>query len=224
MFPALGKNLYDQTSYPLTQGKWVGGNGGYISTDASYACTMDFIPCEHLAGKEVTLNKRPGGNTPGISFYTEALGSTWTESIRNNGGQAGTTWTFTVPSNAKYMRFTVPADTYDIQIELGNSSSAYEPYTDTVYGGSLDLISGVLTITDAFIEAYNGETLPSTWVSDRDVYSQGTEPTTGAQVVYKLSEPSAVQLDPHSITAIKGTNTFQTDTTGDITVKYYDKQ
>ena len=138
------------------------------------------------------------------------------------------------------------------QLEEGSSATSYAPYSNirpitgvssftfthnnsaigvvfpaepgTVYGGSLDLVSGVLTITDAFIEAYNGETLPSTWVSDRDVYSQGTNPTTGAQVVYKLSEPSVVQLDPHSITAIKGTNTSRTDTTGNLTVKYYDKQ
>ena len=114
------------------------------------------------------------------------------------------------------------------------NDGVYEPYdgakldvtfpadVGTVYGGTLDLVSGVLTITDAFIAEYNGETIPSTWVSDRDVYSQGTEPTTGAQVVYKLSEPSVVQLDPHATTAINGTNTFWTDTAGDLTIKYLD--
>lgn len=88
------------------------------------------------------------------------------------------------------------------QIELSSPpATAYEAYqgstvsvdwsndAGTVYGGTLDVVSGVLTVTMANIASYNGETLPSTWMSDRDVYAVGTTPTTGAQVVYTLATP-----------------------------------
>lgn len=119
------------------------------------------------------------------------------------------------------------------QLEVGSTATAYEPYSGTtipvswqteagtVYGGTLDAISGVLTVTDAQIASYNGETLPSTWISDRDAYSQGTTPTTGAQVVYKLAEPVTYQLTPTEITTLLGTNNIWADT-GDIEVKFKD--
>ena len=66
---------------------------------------------------------------------------------------------FTVPSNAKYVRFSLRASAVNIQLEVGSSATSYEPYTatvipitwqtdaGTVYGGSLDVTSGVLTVT-----------------------------------------------------------------------------
>lgn len=56
----------------------------------------------------------------------------------------------------------------------------------TVYGGTFDAISGALTVTHGYIESYSGEELPGVWISDRDVYAEGTTPTEGAQVVYEL--------------------------------------
>lgn len=53
---------------------------------------------------------------------------------------------------------------YDIQLEVGNTASAYEPYhgatypiswqtqAGTVYGGTLDVVSGVLTVDRAYAE------------------------------------------------------------------------
>jgi len=43
-------------------------------------------------------------------------------------------------------------DLYDIQIEAGSSATSYEPYTNTVYGGSIDLVSGVLTVTHKIVD------------------------------------------------------------------------
>ena len=57
--------------------------------------------------------------------------------------------------------------TYNIQFRDGDNPL-------TVYGGTLDVVNGVLTLTDGYISSYNGETLPSTWISDRDVYAEGT--------------------------------------------------
>lgn len=109
------------------------------------------------------------------------------------------------------------------------TDSSYEPYVSPasypislgreVYGGSVDLTTGVLTVTDANIASYNGETLPSTWISDRDVYASGTTPSTGAQVVYKLATPTTVQLTPQEVTTLLGYNNISADT-GSVEVTY----
>lgn len=102
----------------------------------------------------------------------------------------------------------------------------YAPYTgttatltlpETIYGGTLDVVTGTLTVTQAEIESYNGENLPGQWISDRDIYTPGTQPSIGAQVVYDLAESQTIQLTPQQILALSGTNTVYTDA-GDITV------
>ena len=123
-----------------------------------------------------------------------------------------------------------------IQIEEGNVFTTFEPYSNicpisghtqvdvdvsdgqttqeqvtvnlggTYYSGTLDVVSGVFTVDSAFIASYNGETLPSTWISDRDVYAVGTTPTTGAEVVYKLATPQSIQLSPTMVKALVGEN------------------
>lgn len=93
------------------------------------------------------------------------------------------------------------------------------PDGQTVYGGTVDVVSGVLTVTDAEIASYNGETLPSTWISDRDVYAEGTTPTIGAQVVYELATPQTFQLTPQQIQMLKGANVLWSDA-DDLTLTY----
>jgi hypothetical protein len=60
----------------------------------------------------------------------------------------------------------------------GADTSIYETHSVTfpqvqspVYGGEVDWVNGVLRITKVNIASYNGETLPSVWISDRDVYT-----------------------------------------------------
>lgn len=88
----------------------------------------------------------------------------------------------------------------------------------TVYGGTLDVVSGELTITDGYIASYNGEALPSTWISDRDVYASGTTPSIGAEVVYKLASPQTIQLTPTEVRTLLGQNNVWSD--GDVVVVY----
>ena len=88
---------------------------------------------------------------------------------------------------------------------------SWQSEAGTVYGGTVDLVSGLMTVTDAEIASYNGETLPSTWISDRDVYAEGTTPTIGAQVVYELATPQTYQLTPTQIQLLKGSNTLWSD-------------
>jgi hypothetical protein len=85
----------------------------------------------------------------------------------------------------------------------------------TVYGGTLDVINGVLIVTDGYIASYNGETLPSTWISSMDVYAEGTTPTTGAEVVYKLATPQTYNVTPTEVKTLLGINNIFADC-GDI--------
>lgn len=156
-----GKNLFDISSYPLENNYYINGNTGARaeSTSNAYACMTLFIPISNLQGKTVTLNKRPGGNNPGIAFYSSNSASAFISGIKNNGATAGTPWTFEIPTNATHMRFSVPMGATEIQLELGTSSTAYEPFkpittypiswTDkgTVYGGHVDLVTGELAVT-----------------------------------------------------------------------------
>lgn len=129
-----------------------------------------------------------------------------------------------------YVAFRSDASFTETQFEFGTTATTYEPYNGTtypvnlsdtagtVYGGTLDVVSGELTVTDANIASYNGETLPSTWISDRDVYASGTTPTIGAQVVYKLATPQTYQLTPTQIMTLIGDNNVWSDA-GSLTLK-----
>ena len=84
----------------------------------------------------------------------------------------------------------------------------------TVYGGVLNVTEGILYVTHAAIESYNGEPLPTTeWISDRDIntYVEGEGPSIGAQVVYHLETPISYRLTPTQITTLLGVNNVWAD-------------
>ena len=76
----------------------------------------------------------------------------------------------------------------------------------TVYGGTVDVVTGLLTATMANIASYNGETIGEPWLSSMDEYSSGATPTTGAQVVYTLDAPMTYQLTPQDVELLIGQN------------------
>lgn len=83
---------------------------------------------------------------------------------------------------------------------------------ETVYGGTVDAVTGEGGKTWDYIKSYAGEALPGEWISDRDIYAVGTVPTTGAQVVYKLAEPVPfTAAGGQAIPALVGVNTLLTD-------------
>lgn len=104
----------------------------------------------------------------------------------------------------------------------GDRTAVTIPFGDTIYGGSLDVTTGVLTVQWANIASYGGETLPGEWISDRDVYAPGTTPTTGAQVCYKLAESLTIQLSAQTIKTLKGQNNIWSDA-GDVSVTWKEK-
>ena len=108
-------------------------------------------------------------------------------------------------------------ETYDVtlypQLEAGDTATAFEPYrsmggtvtpTEPIYGlpDAKDTVEvstdGDVTVTrrTGYIASYSDESLPGGWISSHDVYAAGTTPTTGAQVVYELAEPTTETLSP----------------------------
>lgn len=74
----------------------------------------------------------------------------------------------------------------------------------TYYGGTLNVLTGELSVNYGYIASYNGETLTGEWISDRDEYVSGTTPTTGAEVAYRLDGPIAITLDEHYVVGLDG--------------------
>lgn len=147
------------------------------------------------------------------------------------------TFTFTINENSNFgfvighNAFTQETS-YDFeiscQIEVGETATDYEAYHSTsdavqlgqsVYGGSLNVTTGELTITHGHIASYDGETIAEPWVSSMDVYTEGGTPTIGAEVIYPLDEPVEVQLNPSEVKTYLGINNIWADS-GDVTVKY----
>ena len=172
------------------------------------------------------------------SFFVYALGIDENGNVSvNSGGGVGYSLTATAAETDKYLLFLIAlnglenAGLYTIQnfqIAGGSVQRNYEIFhpdssqmtttlPNTIYGGTLDMVSGEGQETWGYIPSYNGETLPGEWISDRDVYAPGAVPTTGAQVAYALSQPVSFSVDPQPITGLSGANMIFSDT-GTVTV------
>ena len=139
----------------------------------------------------------------------------------------------TTPSNSKYMRFYMNSaygTTYnnDISINYPPTDTEYHAYNgqtktitfpSTIYGGTDEVVGGVGSEKYGYIASYNEETLPGYWISDRDVYAEGTTPSTGAEVCYELATPIPFSTTPTPIPLNKGNNTVSSDA-DDLELKY----
>ena len=90
----------------------------------------------------------------------------------------------------------------------------------TVYGGTLDVVTGLLTVNMGNIPSYNGETINEPWLSSMDAYAEGTTPTIGAQVVYTLADPAVYQLGHKFLTVLSGENYVWASNNETISVVY----
>lgn len=88
----------------------------------------------------------------------------------------------------------------------------------TVYGGTLDVVSGELT-SFPYYSSYSGQTLSGEWICDRAVYSQGTTPPTGSQVVDMSGTGTTTQLTPTEVNTLLGSNNIWANA-GTVEVEY----
>lgn len=104
-------------------------------------------------------------------------------------------------------------DEVEIEVSDGESepTTTTIPLPSTLYGGTVDVDTGVVTVTDGYIASYDGETLPGEWISSIDEYVAGTTPSTGAQVAYKLATPTTLSFTPTDVELLEGTNVVTTN-------------
>ena len=151
---------------------------------------------------------------------------------------SGSSYTFTATEPViVYVRIsvtnggTVDNDAYVMVTEGSTAATVYEPWqmqtvtvdwtsaAGTVYGGTLDLVSGILTVGMVNIPSYNGETINEPWQSSMDAYAAGATPTIGAQVVYTLANPIEYQLTPQQIALLSNALNCIWSDSGPITVE-----
>jgi hypothetical protein len=103
------------------------------------------------------------------------------------------------------------------------------PFTDgqgqsvEVFGGSVDVVNGVVTPC-TYYASYNGEQLTGEWISDRDVYAEGTTPTIGAQVVNIGATGTPFNTQPTSIKSLDGENNLSASTGQIETLEFFTKE
>jgi len=217
-----GKNLLDDE---FESGK-IDWTTGQNASDASCIRSKNYSPIK--GGLTYYFSIKNGSTDGGEAniFWYDAdknfISATYATNVYPS------TLTIIAPDNAAYVRVSPHASygtTYnnDVGMIYPATATSYEPYQgephsitfpqaqSPVYGGEVDWVNGVLRVTEANIASYNGETLPSTWISDRDVYAEGTTPSIGAQVVYELATPLEIPLTSEIITLLKGENNIWTD-------------
>lgn len=149
-----GKNLLDASTCIIRN--YINSRGK-IETTPGWSAS-DYIPVK--SGETYTLsNYNPSGNVARHAFY--GIDKSFLSSIPAAGNN-----TFTVPSGAYYVRVTIKTENpTGAQLELGDTATDYEPYqgdtyavtfpteAGTVYGGTLDVTTGVLTVDRAAVDA-----------------------------------------------------------------------
>lgn len=221
----------------------VSDNSGTVTNYYFREIALGFAPIagvEYTISLDVTSTVTPFNFTVGVGVNSYAADIKQTVGWENGRVYATFTPTATQLENRPNLFIRCPRygtqQTFDwtiknVQLEYGSPASDYAPYTGqtipitiptppgTVYGGTLNVTTGVLTVTMANIASYAGESINEPWLSSMDKYVSGATPTTGAQVVYSLATPLSYQLTPEEVTVLLGENNVWADT-GDVTVTY----
>lgn len=144
-FPAVGKNLFDKNSTPFQTGKYI---SDVISGVPQYTTNSNYnvykIPIK--SSTTYTFGPIKGGN--GAIWGTmQKAQNIMSRYEFNNGGNEGTTHTFTSYSGDGYLLLSVAINgAYKcddiLQLEEGSSATEYEAFDNTVYGGYVDLVTG----------------------------------------------------------------------------------
>lgn len=223
-----GKNLINAAEYYYKPKSWTYDGNAWVGLNPNYAFLV-LRPIYLLSGNHtISLNVDTESNMARL-LVSKNNGQVSTETIINTTmtpGDFKTTYSVR-EAGIYYVKFVdysdIPGNVVtlsNIQIEVGSTSTPYEPHQDdtydialpeTVYGGTVDAVTEGGIKSWGFIASYNGEALPGEWISDRDVYAPGTTPTTGAQVAYNLATPEPFKVNPISIPSLSGINTIYSD-------------
>ena len=134
-FPATGVNQWDEE----TELGNINSTNGENSSSSSRIRTKNYIPVQP-GGKYYFYNG--SGETYALRYYGENK-----EFISAPSGATASA-EITIPTGVYYMRFVLVITEYgnNVSVNYPSSVTTYQPYTNTAYGGTLDLSTGVLTV------------------------------------------------------------------------------
>jgi hypothetical protein len=238
-----GKNLLNITDCSYENGTvtvkdgLVKINGTFNNRNLIISSDVNIAELNDLYGKELTFSKTDvkGNMEANPIFFTSS--ESWSYWHMSNATNKGTiTLNKTLTNLVFYLDGTFDVEFY-LQIELGSTATEYEPYDSntytinfvdgsnplTVYKGEFDVLSGSLKVYPHY-DSYNGETINGEWISDRDVYAEGTTPTIGAEVqVMSGSDYTTYQQVANNIKSLEGVNNIYADT-GEVDVQIWTKE
>ena len=207
-----GVNLWDEQ----TKTGYYSSAHGYYVNYAGQLCSKDYIAVKpnttYVFKKPITLGD--------ILYYGK--NKDFLNVTLNITSKA---YSFTTPDNCYYININL-GSTYgavynnDVSINYPSSDTDYHSYIgntytvdfgQTVYGGYFDN-RGNLVVTHGYIASYNGETINEPWISSMDNYTPNTSPSTGAQVVYPLTTPTALTITSENVKTLLGNNNIFANT------------
>lgn len=138
-----GKNYFNKITFTVKK---------FLTSDGHIVTSDDWSISDYIGVKGGTAYILSGAiNTGTIAYHCF-----YDKSKNFISSVVSTNQNFTTPSNAYYVRLSMRTETPDaVQLEYGNTATAYEPYNGhtytidldgTRYGGTLDVVSGVLTV------------------------------------------------------------------------------
>lgn len=222
-----GRNLIkyrDDLNLPITQNGITfseGTDGGIILNGTATA----------TAYINITIAEQPKPIRAGETYHVKLFGaiSGITLPLRRDSTWDGNAdeYTVTMPEfSTTYLRLRIASGTVCDNLEVkpmmtlqSEWDGTYEAYVgssatvnlpQTVYGGVLDVVSGELT-SFPYYSSYSGQTLNGEWICDRAVYSQGTTPPTGSQVVDMSGTGTTTQLTSTEVNTLLGSNNIWAD-------------
>lgn len=176
-----GKNLFDTTGE---------SEGRFINSSGTSIANSDWNHSDYIKVKPATTYTFNPNTTAGSTakhwFYNAQ--KTKISYIASGGG------TFTTPEDAEYMRFSYRKTSASIQLEIGSTATAYEPYTattltipfpQTIYGGYVDLVNGEV------VEEWRSSTIDGNERisnSSNRFYVQNAFPENAANVTGNISD------------------------------------
>ena len=197
-FPATGKNLLDINVFSrngITASK-VDGKAVLSGTAQGSAYSVELVRQTLSAG---TYTASISGLETGMECVITKDGA-WYRSVTS-------ATTFTLTGDALIGGYVRTADgteidtTVSIMLEQGSSASTFEPYTSTIYGGSLDLVTGVLTAEYGIVDMgtlnyvlYGETSTRQTWqfALDAEYPTDGSKPLQAISSKFKQVNRTSV--------------------------------
>lgn len=160
-FPAFGANKWDEQ---LVVGAVT--SDGTVDSSLTSRRTTSFIP---VVPGETYWYKAPSSASFGRSAYYDANKNL----VSYNSDGIGHDRAVIIPEGCYYLRITLNSSygttyNHDISFNYPVTATSYEPYNATVYGGTLDLTTGVLTATHI---AFDKKWSEYTFISTTDGYT-----------------------------------------------------